>query len=198
MTTMVSLPLTMPLLLLLLLPLLLLPTTTTITHAQLLTKYRPLPFQSSLLSSDCSLCLSAEDTESCQRCLESRAFLAEDSNDDDDDADQDVLAVSKKWASYQPMRRYQRGSGCSCCYFSRMTNAGCCAACSMTTKKRAAGATKRSSGGGMTSEGDDALLTSERGPVQLGSELARSGRANCWCCFVTGDQECCARCMVFL
>lgn len=129
------------------------------------------------VSNSCQLCISSYDSESCQRCWNARPqfipFHAKRSITDRNSRIIDTV---------EPLRRFQRSSGCSCCYMSRFNNQHCCRACSLTAKRTG----KRAS----------SLLTTD---VLVGSHDfpdktdARTD-LDCGCCLQTGQEECCAKC----
>ncbi|XP_076465543.1 uncharacterized protein LOC143297214 isoform X2 [Babylonia areolata] len=147
-------------------------------------------------SDDCNLCILTGDLSLCRRCLKveeasfvPRFFPRTADRKEYEEAEEEASApMTRKrgnsvYPGYQRRIRFQVGSGCSCCYFSRLNNAGCCAACSMTTKRYG-----KRSGGRFTSE---AAMTSEG---QSGG--GGGGVDSCLCCARTGDTECCRDCFL--
>ena len=144
-------------------------------------------------SSHCSLCISSYDPDSCQRCWNSKFPVVpvhakrSDSSSSSDYDQEGGLQDAEKRASYgyEPLVRYQRGSGCGCCYMSRFSNQHCCRVCSLASKR-----TGKRSGDLLTS---DLLLRPPSQPAKRAYLL----NPDCFCCFRYGGyggDACCSRC----
>lgn len=130
--------------------------------------YRAKRLFSDTSSSDCHDCLNTYDYDSCQRCWNTKpSFIP-------------FHAKRSSSSAYEPLVRYQRGSGCGCCYMSRFTNRHCCYMCNLASKR-----TGKRSGGEMS-------LAEDVSSQQL-SEVKRAN-PDCFCCRISYSLPCCSRC----
>ena len=140
--------------------------------------------------SPCNLCISSYDPDSCLRCWNSKFPVVPVHAKRTDASYADLSEGGQKAEKrgsygYEPLMRYQRGSGCGCCYMSRFSNQHCCRVCSLASKR-----TGKRSGDLVTS---DLLMSAPSQPAKR----AYLANPDCFCCFRYGGyggEACCSRC----